>query len=292
MLDQWRASASLDDFSALDAISEVRRLEDKREQSMHIVTAIDDKSCTPTPTDVQILGKANPNPASESLLSALRTLPGQIITATSTDIVSLPELSVDGKVCICLAELEGSVLDHCNDAEWSSIQKMLSSASQVLWITCGGAMDVEYAEAGLTTGLARSARSDNEALWIITLDLDPQQKSAEDTAKIVLKILHASLITRAEAPSREFEYVERGGRVYIPRLVEDQSLQAYLTASTTQPETELQPLFQHDRPLHLEIESPGLLDSIRFVEDETPQKSLGTDELRMDLRASGVNFRM
>ena len=64
-----------------------------------------------------------------------------------------------------------------------------------------------------------------------------------------------------------------------------------MTASTTDPKTELQPFFQHHRPLRLEIETPGLLDSIRFVEDETPQKSLGSDELRKDLRASGVNFR-
>ena len=64
-----------------------------------------------------------------------------------------------------------------------------------------------------------------------------------------------------------------------------------MIASTTEPKTELQYFFQHDRPLRLEVETPVLLDSIRFIEDETPQKPLGADELRMDLRVAGVNFR-
>ena len=258
---------------------------------MHITTAIDESSCAPVPLEVQILGPANPNSGSESLFSSLCTLLGHSVMATSTDICALPELSTDGKVCICLAALGGSILNQCNEIQWGSIQKMLSSASRVLWITRGGAINVKHAEAGLITGLSRSARSDNEALRLVTLDLDPCEKSTEDTARIILNTLHASFNTRAEEASRESEYAERAGRIYVPRLVEDQSLQAYLTASTTQPQPELQPFFQHDRPLRLEVESPGLLDSIRFVDDGTPVKSLGVDELRMDLRASGVNFR-
>ena len=258
---------------------------------MYIATAIDDSSHTPAPLNVCILGPANPGAAFESLSSALCTLLGQPITARSSDICALPELSGDGKTCICLAELEESILDSCDEVQWTSIQKMLSSASRILWITRGGTMNAKYAEASLITGLARSARSDNEALQLVTLDLDPCQKSAEDTARIILDTLHTSFNTQVDERSRDFEYAERGGQTYVPRLVEDQSLQAYLTASTTESKTETEPFFQHDRPLRLEVETPGLLDSIRFVEDDTPQKSLGAEELRMDLRASGVNFR-
>ena len=290
-IDQWRSSASCGGLWSLDKI-----LEDEPEgegcgRSIHIATAIDERSSTPAPLEIQIIGPVNPNPDSESLSSALCTLLGKTLTATSTEISALPEFSADGRVCICLAELEGSILNQSNETRWASIQKMLSSASRVLWITSGGAMNVEYAEASLMTGLARSARSDNVALRLVTLDLDPCQKSAQDTARIILATLHASFNTRAGEASLESEYVERAGGIYIPRLVEHQSLQEYLTASTTQSKLELQPFFQCDRPLRLEIELPGMLDSIRFVDDETPQKLLGANELRMDLRASGVNFR-
>ena len=290
-IDEWRSSLSFGGLSRLDTILEDERGRGGFGRSMHIATATDESSSTPVPLEVQIIGPANPNPASKSLSSALCTLLGQKLTATSTEISALPQLSADGKVCICLAELEGSVLNQCTETSWVSVQKMLSSASRVLWITSGGAMNVKYAEAGLMTGLARSARSDNEALRLVTLDLDPCQKSVQDTARIILTTLYASFNKRAEEASRESEYAERGGAIYIPRLVEDQNLQAYLTASTTQPKPELQPFFQHDRPLRLEVEIPGMLDSIRFVDDGTPQKSLNANELRMDLRASGVNFR-
>ena len=46
--------------------------------------------------------------------------------------------------------------------------------------------EYKYPEANLITGLARSARSDNEALRLVTFELDPCPKSAEDTARIIL----------------------------------------------------------------------------------------------------------
>ena len=290
-IDQWSSAASLAGFSSLNTVFKSPCLQDRYERSTHIATAIADSPCTTALLEIQILGPASPDPGSKSLLSALCTLLGQTVTVVSRDICTLPEMSADGKVCICLAEVEYSVLSRCNEAQLISIQKRLSSASRVLWVTAGGTMDVGYAEASLMTGLARSARSDNEALHLVTLDLDPCQKSAEDTARIIVDTLQASFNARVGAESREFEYAERDCRIYVPRLVEDQTLQTYLTASTTQPETELQPFFQQDRYLRLEVESPGLLDSMRFIEDETPRKFLGPNELRMDLRASGVNFR-
>ena len=64
-------------------------------------------------------------------------------------------------------------------------------------------MNARYAEASLITGLARSARSDNEALHLATLDLDPCQKSAEDTARIILSILHTSV--EDDTPQKSLE---------------------------------------------------------------------------------------
>ena len=192
-IDQWNSSASVAGFSRFDTISE-----DSHGRSMHIATAIDDSSYTPASLDVCILAPVNLSAAFESLSSALCTLLGQPITARSSDICALAEVSGDGKTCICLAELEESILDSCDEVQWTSIQKMLSSASRVLWITRGETMSARYAEASLITGIARSARSDNEALHLVTLDLDLCQKSAEDTARIILNILHTSFNTQAE----------------------------------------------------------------------------------------------
>lgn len=65
--------------------------------------------------------------------------------------------------------------------------------------------EYKYLEANLMTGLARSARSDNEALQPITLDLDPCPKSVEGIATITLNTVCTSYNTRAEEQSRDSE---------------------------------------------------------------------------------------
>ena len=111
-IDQWNSSASVARFSRFDTISE-----DIHGRSMQIATAIDDSSYTPASLDVCILAPANPSAAFESLSSALCTLLGQPITARSSDICALPEVSGDGKTCIFLAELEESILNSCDEVQ-------------------------------------------------------------------------------------------------------------------------------------------------------------------------------
>jgi len=45
-----------------------------------------------------------------------------------------------------------------------------------------------------------------------------------------------------------------------------------------------------ERALRLTISFPGLLDTLRFV-DDTVEESLGVDEIEVSVRAVGVNFK-
>jgi len=51
------------------------------------------------------------------------------------------------------------------------------------------------------------------------------------------------------------------------------------------------PFQQLDRPLKLEVETPGLLSSLRFVDDEVPSKPLGPFDLELEAKAHGINFK-
>lgn len=131
-IDQWTSSVSLTGFSGLGIIFDKHREQDTYGQSRHLATAIDDSSCAVTTLKIQIVGPENPNTASESLASALCTPLGDTVTAISFESCALPELSADGKSCVCLAKPEGFILDSCNEVQWTSIQKMLSFTSRVL----------------------------------------------------------------------------------------------------------------------------------------------------------------
>ena len=63
--------------------------------------------------------------------------------------------------CICLAEMDSPILRTYTEAQWLSIREMLSLVSTVLWVTSGGTLDINSAEAGLIAGLAQSSRPDN-----------------------------------------------------------------------------------------------------------------------------------
>lgn len=153
-------------------------------------------------------------------------------------------------------------------------------------------MDTSSPESGLVTGLVRSSRSDNEALHLVTLDLDPNESSPEQTTNTILEVLDKSFTSNTKQSTDDVEFAVRGGRLLVPRLVEDHDLQRYLTASTTSSrEVELQPFLQNDRVLRLEVSTPGLLDSLRFIEDGTANWPLAAHELKiMSPRAFGVNI--
>lgn len=228
---------------------------------------------------------------SDSVVTALLSLLGTRVASISSNFQDIAWAGLHGKTCICLAELECGILNTLAELEWNAMREMVSSASQVLWVTRGCGMDVTLPVAGLITGLARSSKSDNEALRLVTLDLDYERKTPEETATVIRNLFITSFKNGAAKSTKDVEFVEKKGVLYVSRIVEDEVLQRYLTASTTTPEPEIEPFFQAHRPLRLEVATPGLLDSLRFTEDHRGSLPIAADQLRMEPKAFGVNFR-
>lgn len=248
----------------------------------------------PSRSSIFLIQPTNCSPFLNAVVSDLAKNLAAGLVQTSSNVEDIATAGLDGRVCIFLAGTETPILHGCTESFWLAIQSMLSSASQVLWITCGGAMDTSSPEAGLVTGLVRSSRTDNEALRLVTLDIDPNQPSPEQTGSTILEVLDKSFVSMAgRSVANDFEFVEREGALLVPRLVEDHYLQKHITASTTSshPKLEVQSFFQDDRVFRLEVSTPGLLDSLHFVEDTTVTTPLAANELTMIPRAFGVNFR-
>jgi acyl transferase domain-containing protein/NADPH:quinone reductase-like Zn-dependent oxidoreductase len=210
----------------------------------------------------------------------------------NANLTTLEQTSATGKVCVVLPEMHEHILSSGSPSQFGAIKNMLSTAKGVLWVTQGAAMDCTAPDNSLITGLARTVRNDNEALRLVTLDMDPNsERSDAETAEIIYNVYKSAFNDAMQSESQDSEFAERGGQVFIPRLVEDSELNTYLKASTTVRDPELQPFFQEGRALHLEVGQPGLLDSLRWVDDETALLPLAPDEIRLELRAAGINFR-
>ena len=243
----------------------------------------------PTRPQIVLIEPARPSTHSKLIVSAFCSTFKSSIVLLSDKIEDIADARVDGKICICLAEVDVPILNTCNETQWLAIRKMLSSASSVLWVTRG--MDTEQVETSLIVGLGRSSRSDNHVLRLVTLDLDGYS-SPQEASRLIAETLDKAFMQRAEGKlSKDVEYAERGGRLVVPRLVEDTPLQQFLASNTTVAEPEDQPFCQTDRALCLEVGSPGLLDSLRFIDDPSSSRPIASDELRMRPKAFGVNFR-
>ncbi|KAL8722892.1 MAG: hypothetical protein Q9181_007402 [Wetmoreana brouardii] len=241
---------------------------------------------------VTLIKPACPTSASENLISSLSSSLAERLIKMTSDFEDVAEAGLNGSICICLIEIDNSILKTCTATQWSALRQMLSSASRVLWVTKGGTMDVHLADAGLITGLARTARLENPALRLITYDMDSKETSPEQTADSISFVLEKSFSERPNGDNIEDdEFAQRSGQIYVPRVVEDQSLQLRLSSQSSEPQVEPQKFLQPGRSLRLEVATPGLLDSLRFVEDTTAMAPLAPHELRMQPRAYGVNFR-
>ncbi|KAL8670019.1 MAG: hypothetical protein Q9168_005420 [Polycauliona sp. 1 TL-2023] len=242
---------------------------------------------------VTLIEPLQPTPFSSSVVSRFVAAYGEGLVKTTSNLEIMADAGLEGSICVCLAEIDSSLLETCTTTQWRALQQMLCSTSRVLWVTRGGTMDLDAADAALITGLARTARSDNPALRLITYDMDPKHASAEETVDLLKAVLETTFGNATDSKSNveDMEFAERSGEIYVPRIVEDLSLQCHLRLQSGEPQVGLQRLFQPGRSLRLEVATPGLLDSLRFVDDTSAIAALAPNDLRMQPRAYGVNFR-
>lgn len=282
---------SRNSFSGLDVCIPDYPDDDQLGDSVLISTAVDHVHKSNVP-EVEIVCGEETSSSSKAIVDQLANSLLKSFDRTSVRITALKDIDVESKICICLIELQGPVLKSCTGAQFDSIKTILSSAKGVLWVTRGGAVECASPEAGLITGLARSVRSDNPDIRLVTLDLDSRQNmSYEEMLNVILDVFHSSFDFDGSRLGEDLEYAERAGRVLIPRLGEAEAVNDHLNANTVTPEPRIERFFQDGRPLRLEVGTPGMLDSLRFIFNETALLPLAADELRIELRAAGVNFR-
>ncbi|KAM0152236.1 hypothetical protein ACHAPG_007772 [Botrytis cinerea] len=62
-------------------------------------------------------------------------------------------------------------------------------------------------------------------------------------------------------------------------------------ALSTSEEPELQFVRQIERPLMMKVGSVGLSDTFQFIDDDKFMRSMRNDEVEIEVKAVGINFR-
>ena len=202
--------------------------------------------------------------------------------------IQFAELAVKdliGKHCIIIDDFGCPYLTTMNAETFGGL-KTLSQAAGVLWITGG----LTSPDAGMVRGLARTLRSELTTK-IVTLAIDEWGFPSSNTVDLISQVFGRSFCSPDPQTESDSELAIRDGVVCIPRFVHDDSMDRLLNKETQKGSRDLQPFVQKGRPLKLTIASPGFLDTLCFKDDEQATEQLGDDEIEIDVRSAGLNFK-
>ncbi|MEW1605496.1 SDR family NAD(P)-dependent oxidoreductase, partial [Streptomyces sp. NPDC093808] len=154
--------------------------------------------------------------------------------------------------------------------EWLADERF--AASRLLVVTRGATVEAPEARmlpGAAVWGLLRSAQNENPGRFVL-LDLDD---TTPDAAALPAEVLHLA------AAGSEPQLALRDGAVKTPRLVRALDGPA------------LVPPAGHEGAWHIDIEQGGTLENLKAVPAERALRPLAPNEVRIAVRAAGLNFR-
>ncbi len=212
--------------------------------------------------------------------SAATRLPDSLANQNfMVDFCSLSDTSKPGQDIISVLSLEGKAfLTNISPEQFHSLQNFItnSTSSATLWLTKSCQIESSEPQYAEIIGLARSVRNEL-SIDLATLEIDNLEDEA--TFDRVLDVF-GKFQGRSKnlEINPEFEYAIFKGMINIPRF-------HWISVSN-----ELSLGTDPRAPKTLEIGTRGSLKTIRWV--QRPEIKLTGDELAVEVRAAGMNFKV
>lgn len=212
------------------------------------------------------------------------------ITVRSSTLAGIQQAS--GQFFVVLDELAGPILKDPSEEQFTALKALLCDCDGVLWVSEKGAsVSPSNPDRSLFGGLANSLRTEVGGSAHISLDLDEcSGRSPEETTAVIMRVLRESFRAKQSGGGEEVSYAERAGVIYTPRVVDEHEFREAFALETQPPVPTEQPYHQEGRALVPRLRVPGLLDTVYFQDDENVQDTLPDNFVRIQVKASGLNF--
>ncbi|KAE8386150.1 hypothetical protein BDV23DRAFT_187535 [Aspergillus alliaceus] len=285
---QWHSLLKQTGFSGLDADVRGPEAESMQLSSMMASTAVVNPAKLSTTADVVVTANLT---CREISLHCLKDRLVPLVKSVSS--ATLTTVEPQGKVCIILDDFTNSYFSNPTREQFEGIRRISTAAAGILWVVRGGNISVPNPDANFITGFARTIRSENPDKLVGVLDLsDAQFACPYASANQVIKVFEALFTEKSvKTGASDVEFAECDGRIFIPRLVEDSQAKERISYTLSRTACEYREFCNSRRPLKIEVSTPGLLDSIRFVDDHRLQAQLAPDCVEIQVQASGLNFK-
>ncbi|KAH7038376.1 uncharacterized protein B0I36DRAFT_372464 [Microdochium trichocladiopsis] len=212
-----------------------------------------------------------------------------------TQVQTLAEASrtVEGKSFISLLEYDECFFEELQEEQFNQIKEVLLHGSELLWVTRSDIKDgLAHPSKRIVSGLLRCIKTEDATRHVYELHLTRDllgEAGLESAAEAVNTRLN-TIWTSNDKTRDESETVERDGVFCIPRYFPQKTLNRSLLLKETGASPEVDRLVQPNRDLKLTIGTPGMLDTLHFVDDDAPTKALGEEEVEIKTQACAMNF--
>ncbi|KNG81069.1 putative polyketide synthase [Aspergillus nomiae NRRL 13137] len=188
---------------------------------------------------------------------------------------------------VFLLEYQKPLLYDIREGLYNRLQALLLSTDPILWVTSGGGKLCSQPKSHLIDGLFRVLPEEdrNRSRYVLALDPmeNPEVPQYETIAKLTERILRATEVI-------DTEYIESNGVLHIPRLTVDPVLNKAVS-ERERVVAETKQKFGSGPPLKLDVSSPCMSNGFKFIEDCSAQRPLGPNDIEIQNRSVGINFR-
>ncbi|KAI0509538.1 hypothetical protein F5B22DRAFT_658101 [Xylaria bambusicola] len=210
----------------------------------------------------------------------------------------LDELTTDSDMVVSLLEIGNSSLAALTEYHFLALQKLMIAVQDLLWVSTSTPMaensPIPCPYEGISTGLLRVLRSEHPTKHIVSLVIEPARDDTcakawgptmlESYIKQIMRKCFEGLEQSADS-----EFIVRNGRLHIGRLAHVADLEDEVR-SYIKPRVMNEPWGQGPA-LSLMASTPGLIDTLRFVEDIQHKKLIGPQEVEIKAKAWPISFR-
>jgi SAM-dependent methyltransferase len=287
----WNQALKAADFTGTDLVLPDYQPDLIHSQSLMVANAVDPAApaeCKYPDTIIITTGAQTSSPLVSSVVKGLEKfeLPNLKVVHWR-DLAGLDAREI---VFVSLLELDQSVFLDIAESDFNIIRKLLLTCQGGLWVTKS---TTSHPEASIATGLIRTVRweRDLDTCDLVLLGLDDSDLSSNDlTAKQIAKLFDHHFITTTT--DRNEEYNSDNGVLSVNRLIQADYINDWLASKVAKPSPQMQP-FGADptRALKLSTDAPGLLNRLMFIDDPVYPKPLEPEDVEVEIKATGLNFR-
>ena len=196
-------------------------------------------------------------------------------------------LDLEKTTCIFLDHLESPILTTTSDAQLEQI-KRLCQGQGVMWVSAESTPALNSPNTAMISGLARSLRSENTATRFVVLHYS---KDGTNLIDCLGHVYQQDFLNDKPHGELDFEYMEREGMLYVPRLFEHDKVEDIIVKHGRLPTPEPQPFLQPNRALTLKHDGTGMVSGLYFEDQMTAAFPLANENIRILVKAMGVNFK-